>query len=100
MNEWEERRPGKIAMNETVQLSNAVALAVLKEAGVSRVRWVNTGSKTCPYCQPMDGRVVTIGSRFVHDGDALLSLEGEMKIYRDTTHPPLHQGCRCMITRG
>lgn len=100
LTEWEERRPSKIAMNETMQLGNAVALTVLKEAGASRVRWVNTGSKTCPYCQPMDGRVVAIGNQFVHDGDALLSLEGEMKIYRDTTHPPLHQGCRCMIARG
>lgn len=100
LTEWEERRPGKVAMNETFQAGNAVAMSVFIEAGATRLRWVNTGSKTCPYCQPMDGRVVTIGSRFVHDGDALLSGEGEMKIYRDTTHPPLHQGCRCMITRG
>ena len=100
LTEWEERRPGKVAKNETVQEGNAVAMVVFKEAGASRLRWVNTGSKTCPYCQPMDGRIVSIGNRFVHDGDTLLSQEGEMNIYRDTAHPPLHQGCNCMITRG
>ncbi|HSW62261.1 MAG TPA: phage portal protein [Dissulfurispiraceae bacterium] len=100
LSEWEERRPGKVAMNETIQAGNAVAMTVFIEAGTSRLRWVNTGSKTCIYCQPLDGRVVSIGNRFVHDGDTLLSQEGEMKVYRDTAHPPLHQGCRCMITPG
>lgn len=97
LNEWEERRPGKVAMNETIQANNAVAYRVFQLAGVTRLKWVTRGSLTCSFCQELSGRTVSIGSEFVHDGDTFLSDAGAMRIFRPTHHPPLHQGCSCMI---
>jgi len=99
--EWEETRAGKVAMNETIQLSNAVAKVVFSGAGIIRLRWVALGSKSCPLCQEMNGKVVGIDQPFLAEGDKLESESGsEIKLYRPTTHPPLHQGCVCQIVPG
>lgn len=97
MEEWEERRPGKVAMNETVQLGNAVAKVVFAAAGIMLLRWHALGSKTCPYCQELDGKVVGIDQPFVPREGGLDSDDGRMTIYRPATHPPLHQGCVCQV---
>jgi len=101
LSEWEETRAGKVAMNETIQLSNAVAKVVFSGAGIIRLRWVALGSKSCPLCQEMNGKVVGIDQPFLAEGDKLESESGsEIKLYRPTTHPPLHQGCVCQIVPG
>lgn len=98
LNEWEEKRADKVAMNETVQLSNAVAKVVFAGAGIMRLRWVALGSKSCPLCQELNGKVVGIDKPFLAEGDVLESEKGsEIKLYRPTTHPPLHQSCCCQI---
>jgi len=101
LNEWEEKRADKTAMNETVQLSNAVAKVVFGGAGIIRLRWVALGSKSCPLCQELNGKVVGIDKPFLAEGDKLESEGGaEIQLYRPTTHPPLHQGCVCQIVPG
>ena len=96
--EWEETRAGKVAMNETIQLSNAVAKVVFSGAGIIRLRWVALGSKSCPLCQELNGKVVGIDKPFLAEGDKLESESGsQIQLYRPTTHPPLHQGCVCQI---
>lgn len=99
--EWEKKRPDKIAMNETVQLSNAVARAVFIGTGITQLRWVAMGSDTCPICQEMDGKIVGTESNFVDYGETL-EAEGQsdMQVYKPTAHPPLHQGCVCQISPG
>jgi len=101
LGEWEERRPGKVAMNETVQLSNAVAKIVFAGAGVTKLVWNAIGSDSCPFCQEMDGKVVGIDKPFV-GADDVLEAEGksDMKVYRPTTHAPLHEGCVCQVSPG
>jgi hypothetical protein len=88
-------------MNETVQLSNAVARAVFVGVGITKLRWVALGSDSCPICQEMDGKVIGIDQNFVDYGETL-EAEGQndMQIYRPTAHPPLHQGCVCQISPG
>lgn len=99
--EWQERRPGKVASNETVQLSNAVAKTVFAAAGVVRFRWQAMGNETCPLCQEMNGRVVGIDTPFLPADGILQSETGnEIKAYRPTLQPPLHQGCVCQIVPG
>jgi len=94
LDEWEEKRPGKTGMNEVTQLSNAVAKTIFAGAGITRLRWMALGSKSCPLCQEMDGKVVGIEQSFLAEGDTLLAEGGsEIKAYRPTTHPPLHLGC-------
>ena len=46
LDSWEEKRPGKISMIETVQASNAFAKAIYVSVGITKLRWVTTGSKT------------------------------------------------------
>ena len=100
LDEWEERRPGKVAMNETVQLGSAVAKTVFIGAGVQKLRWHAMGSKTCEFCQEMDGKVVGIDEPFLARDD-VLEAEGregeELQLNRPTLHPPLHQFCICEI---
>jgi len=99
--EWEETRADKTAMNETIQLSNAVAKVVFGGAGVTRLVWVAMGSKSCPLCQEMNGKIVGIDQPFLAEGDKLESEQGsQIRLYRPTTHPPLHQGCVCQIVPG
>lgn len=95
--EWEERRPKKVAMNETVQISGAITKLAFVAAGVTKLRWMAVGSKNCPYCREMDGKVVGINESFVSKDDVLDSEDGMMRIRKPAFHPPLHQGCECVI---
>lgn len=95
--EWEEKRPGKIASRETVELSNKMARFVFMGAGITRLRWVAIGSKSCPYCQEMNGKVVGIELPFLGASDSLESDDGSMRINKPTLTPQLHDGCECQI---
>lgn len=88
LGEWGERRAGKIAMNEAVSLSNAVAKIVFAAAGITKLVWANTSGKSCDFCRELDGQVVGIGSNFHTQG---LEAAG---------HPPIHEGCECQILPG
>ncbi|HUT68671.1 MAG TPA: phage portal protein [Dehalococcoidales bacterium] len=94
LEEWGLTRPGKVAFNETVQLSNAVAKIVFAGAGITKLVWHALGSDSCPICQEMDGRVVGIEEDFVA-ANTVLQSEGQspMKAFRPSSHAPLHQGC-------
>lgn len=100
LDEWEERRPGKIAMVETVRLGNGIAMTVFAGAGISRMRWVNTGTKTCLFCNELDGKIVSMGRPFVREDEKLTAEDGTMHIYKPTMHPPVHQACNCQIVPG
>lgn len=100
LDEWEERRPEKIATVETIRAGNGAALAVFGVAGVARLVWHAAGPKPCPYCTEMDGKVVSMGRSFLETNDVLESDDGRMQLYRPTTHPPLHFGCVCQIAAG
>ncbi len=97
LEEWEERRPSKVAKNETIEAAGVVSKFVYAAIGIRYLRWVNTGSNTCPYCRELDGRVVGIDQAFVGKGDRLDSEDGQMEIRKPALTPPLHQGCVCMI---
>uniref|UniRef100_A0A6H1ZJN4 Putative portal protein n=1 Tax=viral metagenome TaxID=1070528 RepID=A0A6H1ZJN4_9ZZZZ len=98
LGEWEQRRPGKVALNESIVLSNAVAKLVFVDAGITRLRWAAIGGESCPFCQEMDGKIVGVEQPFVAH-DTVLQAEGksDMKIYKPALHPPLHEGCVCQV---
>ena len=87
LGEWSDRRPGKIAMHETVACSNAVAKAVFIGCGINRLAWCSIGDKLCTVCEEMDGQVVAIESKFSESSGKLQSVG----------HPPIHYGCQCQI---
>ena len=97
LTEWEERRPQKVAKKETVEASNVIAKHVFAAAGFTRLRWVNTGSDVCPYCEELHGRIVGIDQPFLGKNDSLASDDGAMLIRKPAFTPPIHQGCVCQI---
>jgi hypothetical protein len=96
--EWEEKRPGKVARNELVRSANAAQVQQMRERGVTRKVWVSSGG-SCPYCTGLDGRVVGIEETFFGEGDEYEpeGAESPMTFSSSIGHPPVHQGCDCSI---
>ena len=98
LDEWGDKRADKIAANETVRGNNAITREVFFLAGVTSLVWVTMGSKPCPYCQELSGRVVGIESAFTSAGsDVQPKGQEPMSMKSDHFHPPLHAGCVCGI---
>lgn len=79
-------------------VSNAVAMTVWGILAVVGMRWLTTGGESCPYCDSMNGRTVSHGQHFV-DSSIGVVIEGldALRPGSNVGHPPLHQGCDCII---
>jgi hypothetical protein len=99
--EWEEKRPTKVAKNELVRSANAAQVEQMRSRGVTRKVWVASGG-SCPYCTGLDGRVVGIEETFFGEGDeyAPEGAESPMTFSSSIGHPPVHQGCDCSISES
>lgn len=98
LDDWAETEPGKVGGRESVRSVSAFALAAYGLAGVLLLRWVTGGSKTCAYCQSLNGKIVGRGDAFVPAGDFHPEgADAPMKIRGNTFHPPVHDGCVCSI---
>lgn len=86
--------------DESTRVVNAVAVTVWAALGVMFLRWLSSG-ENCPYCDRMNGRTVGIAQWFVQLGEGI-EIEGLPALRPGTSlrHPPLHQGCDCMIVIG
>jgi len=93
IDEWQDTRADKVAMNESVKLGSAVAKTVFSIAGIVLIRWLAFGSQTCNLCSELDGQTVGVQEKFVNKGQEV----GDMTDYQGTGHPPLHQWCECEI---
>ena len=101
LDEWEERRPGKVAADEAVRSGNAVARFVWAAGGVKFLIWKTQGSKTCPFCRQLEGKKVGISEPFIAKGETLEASDGSgLKIYGKKLHAPIHGGCVCTIIPG
>lgn len=95
--EWSEKAAGKIADRESVQVGQAVAKVAWAAAGATALRWVAVG-ENCPLCDELDGRVIGIRRSFVALGDVVKGKGvSPLTVDSDKSHPPLHEGCDCMI---
>ena len=102
MDEWIEKRPEKIAVEESVRAANAAAQFAFWTGGFSSV-WRIRGAETCPYCQELNGRKVKSGEAIFTAGEEFEpkgAKNGPMKMSGGISHPPLHQGCDCYISHG
>jgi len=97
LDEWEDGRPGQVALHESVQLSNFIAKVVFVAAGISLLRWVNMGSKTCEFCSQLDGKIMGIEQPFLSADQEIVGRGGAMTVSGPKTQPPLHAGCVCAI---
>lgn len=100
LDEWEERRPGKIVMRESVQTENAFTRSAFALCGIMKIMSVSYG-KSCPYCNDLDGKVIGIEENFLSPGDFQPEgAERPLTVTNDHKHPPYHGGCDCGITIG
>ena len=100
LDEWSERLPSKVARREVVQLGAAVAKRAWKTAGITLLVWRAVGDN-CRLCDAMDGRTVGIDKTFLASGETLdPGGVAPLRATSDHGHPPLHEGCDCMITPG
>lgn len=99
LDEWVDKRPAKIAENETVQQESATSRFVWAAAGITRLQWVRRGNKSCPFCTDLDGKIVGIQAPFVERGnyEPEGSAGSPWKIRGPKMHAPIHQGCQCVI---
>jgi len=97
--EWEDpevgARAATRARGESTRLGNGFARAAWMAAGIGALMWMATGDKTCPYCQEMDGRIVSIERDFLGEGDSV----GDMSPGGSIAHPPTSFGLR-LCTRS
>lgn len=99
--DWDTARAESIARDEAQQMSNAVARTVFVAGGVISLVWRTVGD-SCPLCNELSGkRVGPLGS-FVDQGEAL-NPDGDISPFVPQTkisHPPLHDGCDCIVVPG
>lgn len=95
--DWDKSRAVSVAHSESTRGSNAFAKSAYLLAGITSLRWITTGAKTCPYCSSLDGSVIEIHNDFALPGDQLIENDNPMEIQSHIGHPPLHRGCDCQI---
>lgn len=97
--EWAERRPDKITMDELVRAAGAAYSFAIFGAGLSLI-WRIRGDYTCPYCRSLNGRKIRSSGHFIGPGEEIDLKDGStpMKSYGIKRHPPLHQGCDCFVS--
>lgn len=101
LNDWQETTPDKVGRREAAQSVNALAMTAYAAFGVAKLVWRTSGRENCPYCDSLSGKVVGIREAFVTAGDwQPEGAEAPMLIRRDTFHPPVHDGCDCVILAG
>lgn len=92
-------RAQKLGAAETKKLGQKFSRHVWMENGVTQLRWVNTGSETCPYCRSLNNKIVGIQESFIGEGEDFQP-EGAtepLKPSRNVYTPPCHGGCDCVI---
>ena len=101
----DEARNARSLMIARTESARAIELgreASWAESGVvSGKRWDANGD-SCPFCQSMHGREVTLGGNYFEQGDSVTvefeGLERNMPLqYGATPAPPLHPNCRCIL---
>jgi len=101
LSEWDETRGNKIAGQEVVQASEGVSRFTWAAAGAISLVWVAQGSKTCPFCQQLNGKTVGILDAFIGRGESITADDGSgMKVHGKKFHAPIHRGCVCTTAPG
>ena len=96
--EWEEKRPEKVAKNELIRSANAAQVQQFREAGVEKMIWRASGG-ACPFCNELDGVIISVTGTFFEKGDELApeGVESPIQFQSTIGHPPVHQGCTCFV---
>ena len=100
LDEWEEKRPDKIIIRETIQAENAFTHSAFALSGIQKIRSMAYDT-SCPYCSNLDGKVIGIQQYFLTKGDFQVEgVEKPLTVSNDCRHPPYHGSCDCGISIG
>ncbi|HSH46233.1 MAG TPA: hypothetical protein VK966_10270, partial [Longimicrobiales bacterium] len=97
--EWEEKRPEKIAEEESVSSAGSTTRALFITAGVISMQWVAFGDN-CPLCDELNGQTVGVREAFVGKGQSVNPEDEDtepLTVRHAVLHAPLHAGCDCVV---
>jgi HK97 family phage portal protein len=96
--EWDETRPGKLAVTHSVRCNCAITRETWRGGGVVRIEWATFGNN-CPWCDSLDGKIVGIEETFAKQGQELKpeGAPSALVPHRDIGHPPVHLACDCGV---
>lgn len=93
-------RAERVAKTEAFYIANEGSREAYRQSGVVKsMRWYTAeDERVCPFCGPLDGKVIGVNEAFYQKGD-VLEAEGKTLTldYRTINVPPLHTSCRCFI---
>ena len=87
----------------TSTANGALKTAWQQSGVVKTLKWYTAENATvCPFCQAMDGKIISVDDNFFDNGESLTVGEGDnaqtMSLdYGDVETPPLHPRCRCFV---
>lgn len=86
----------RITRTEVSRAANRGVTDSYAQHGITKQQWL-TAPGACPYCQPLNGKIVKVTENFFNVGDQWLGeAETPLKLdYTDIGEPPLHPNCRC-----
>lgn len=94
-------RAEQVARTEVFRVANESTRMAWEQSGVVKtLKWYTAADeRTCPYCEPMHGKIVSIEDSFFKKGDTAQGSDGtSIKLdYSSVDAPPLHVSCRCYI---
>jgi len=96
LDEWDEKKAGKIGMEQSVKVESAIAREVFVFAGITKYIWMTDGDP-CPICAELEGAVVGVDEYFL-DEDETIQQEGGFSASGPKLHAPLHEGCMCTVS--
>ena len=96
LDEWDEKKAGKIGMEQSVKVESAIAREVFVSAGITKYIWMTDGDP-CPICAELEGAVVGVDEYFL-DEDETIQQEGGFSASGPKLHAPLHEGCMCTVS--
>ncbi len=97
---WEETRAAQVADREVIDGETGFAQWVYFAGGFTTV-WVAIG-KSCPYCNSLDGRVISRGGTFLSKGQSFQpeGAETPLVVSANVSHPAAHGKCDCTVRAG
>lgn len=95
------KRAQLLVRTELSRATTEGTIEAYRQSGVVRgKKWYTAmDERVCPYCAPMNGKVLPLSRNFFDQGDEWL---GDAKTaikmdYSDVPGAPLHPGCRCVL---
>ena len=94
-------RADRIARTETIRANNWASEEAWRQSDLVEAKeWFTAkDERVCPYCNPMNGKIVELGGRYFNKGDEMEGEDGStLKLtYEHIEQPPLHSNCRCVL---